>query len=53
MAPKHTKAKVEVYIPSHVFVANISECDWDYEISKANAQVKATDHEPAYKDLNI
>jgi hypothetical protein len=37
MALKHTMAKVEVYSPSHVFVANIREWDWDYEISKLNA----------------
>ena len=46
-------AKVEVNFPSHVFVANIREWGWDYENSKLNALVKATDHEPAYIDLAI
>jgi hypothetical protein len=37
VARKHTKAKVAIYIPSHVFYANISEWDWDYEIRGVKA----------------
>ena len=53
MARKHTKAKVAIYIPSHVFYANIMEWDWDYEISGVITWIRRLDQTFANINMDI
>ncbi len=53
MARKHTKAKVAIYIPSHVFYANIREWEWDYEISGVITWIRRLDQTIANINLDI